>query len=139
MFNKKRFKNRDLMTPAEARKTLGDNLSFAGAEAYKLLRTNLNFTLPDETGCKVIGVTSALKGEGKSTVPIVVRVTMEDGDIKDVEILEDWETPGFSDRAKDETVRNIIEKDKAYVDVTGGATMTSVGIMLAVNDAISGK
>lgn len=76
MFNKKRLKNRDLMTPAEARKTLGDNLNFAGAEAYKLLRTNLNFTLPDETGCKVIGVTSALKGEGKSTTSVNIAYTM---------------------------------------------------------------
>ena len=79
------------------------------------------------------------QGEGKSTVPITVRVTMVNGDITDVEILEDWETPGFSARAKDETVRNIIEADKAYVDVTGGATMTSVGIMTAVNNAIKGK
>ena len=64
---------------------------------------------------------------------------MDGEDITNVEILEDWETPGFSDRAKDETVRNIIEKDKAYVDVTSGATMTSVGIMNAVNNAIKGK
>ena len=76
------------------------------------------------------------KGEGKSTVPMTVRVTMVDGDITDVEILEDWETPGFTDRAKEQTIAQIIEKDDAIVDVISGATMTSVGIMNAVYDAL---
>lgn len=60
----------------ESRKTLGENLSFAAAEAYKLLRTNLGFSLSDNTGCKVIGVTSAMKGEGKSTTSINMAYTM---------------------------------------------------------------
>ena len=43
------------MTPEESRKLLGNNLSFAAAEAYKLLRTNLNFSIPGgKTGCKII-------------------------------------------------------------------------------------
>ena len=37
----------------------------------------------------------------------------------------------------DETIRQIVEKDAAIVDVTSGATMTSVGIMSAVSDALS--
>lgn len=61
----------------ESRKTLGENLSFAAAEAYKLLRTNLGFSLSDNTGCKVIGVTSAMKGEGKSTTSINMAYTMD--------------------------------------------------------------
>lgn len=60
----------------ESRKTLGENLSFAAAEAYKLLRTNLGFSLSDNTGCKVIGVTSAMKGEGKSITSINMAYTM---------------------------------------------------------------
>lgn len=75
-------------------------------------------------------------GEGKGAAPMTVRVTIKDGDITDVEILEDWETPGFSDRAKEVTIKNIIDNDKAYVDVVAGATMTSVGIMRAVDDAL---
>ena len=70
------MKNRDLMTPEESRKTLGSNLSFAAAEAYKLLRTNLVFSIPNEDGCKVIGVTSALKGEGKSTTSVNIAYTI---------------------------------------------------------------
>lgn len=49
---------------------LGDRLSFAASEAYKLLRTNLDFALPDEQGCRVVGVTSSMRGEGKSTTTL---------------------------------------------------------------------
>ena len=63
------------MSPEESRKLMGPNLSFAAAEAYKRLRTNLAFSLADKNGCKVIGVTSALKGEGKSTTAINLAYT----------------------------------------------------------------
>ena len=66
-----------------------------------------------------------------------MRVTKKGDDITKVELLEFWDTPGFSDRAVDETIRQIVEKDAAIVDVTSGATMTSVGIMSAVSDALS--
>ena len=46
---------------------VGQELGFAAAEAYRLLRTNVVFALPDAQRCKVIGVTSAESGEGKST------------------------------------------------------------------------
>ena len=51
---------------------LGDHISFAASEAYKLLRTNLMFALTDEEsgGCPVVGVTSSVRGEGKSTTTL---------------------------------------------------------------------
>lgn len=49
---------------------LWKNHNFAATEAYKLLRTNLLFTLPDESKCRVIGITSSTRGEGKSTTSI---------------------------------------------------------------------
>lgn len=42
-------------------------LNFAAREAYKILRTNLFFSFADDEKCHVIGVTSSLRGEGKST------------------------------------------------------------------------
>ena len=44
--------------------------NFVATEAYKLLRTNLMFALPDEGKCRVIGVASAVRGEGKSTTSV---------------------------------------------------------------------
>lgn len=54
----------------ENRNTLHKNLKFTAAEQYKLLRTNLNFTLPEGEKCPVIGITSSMRGEGKSTTAI---------------------------------------------------------------------
>lgn len=99
MSNKKN-KNRDLMTPEESRKTLGHNLSFAAAEAYKLLRTNLNFSMPDTEGCKVIGVTSALKGEGKSTTSVNIAFTMAQTGGKVLLMETDMRLPTLSKRLK---------------------------------------
>ncbi len=53
---------------------LCENLSFAAAESYKLLRTNLLFTLP-EKNCRILGVTSSVRGEGKSTTSVNLAFT----------------------------------------------------------------
>lgn len=50
--------------------TFGENLPFGAAEAYKLLRTNIQFALPDEQKCRVVGITSSCSGEGKSTTVV---------------------------------------------------------------------
>jgi len=47
--------------------TIGKDISFAAMEAYKLLRTKLQFSFADNNDCHVIGVSSAMAGEGKST------------------------------------------------------------------------
>ena len=54
---------------------LCDGLSFAAAEAYKLLRTNLLFSLPDKP-CRIVGVTSSVRGEGKSTTSVNLAYTV---------------------------------------------------------------
>jgi len=56
----------------------GQNMTFAAKEAYKLLRTNLLFSLPETTEGKahIIGVTSSLRGEGKSTTTVNLASTL---------------------------------------------------------------
>ena len=93
-------KNRDVLTPEESRKTIGENLSFAAAEAYRLLRTNLEFSLPAGDGCRVIGVTSALKGEGKSTTAINIAYTMAQTGKKVVLIEADLRLSTIAKRLK---------------------------------------
>lgn len=50
-------------------------MDFAAAEAYKLLRTNVMFSFPDANGSKIIGITSASPGEGKSLTAINLAYT----------------------------------------------------------------
>ena len=78
------FKSKSAHNPFtnEAHKrTLHKNLEFTATEQYKLLRTNLDFTVPEGTKCPVIGVTSSMRGEGKSTTAInLAYVLAEKGD-----------------------------------------------------------
>jgi len=67
-YGKKPKKAYDKTVPGEENKVelMGPKISFAAAEAYKLLRTKIQFSFADENNCRVIGVSSALTGEGKS-------------------------------------------------------------------------
>jgi len=67
---RKKKENRRSFHPGAERMACGKDLSFAAAEAYKLLRTNIQFALSEEQKCKVVGVTSASSGEGKSTTAL---------------------------------------------------------------------
>ena len=47
-----------------------DDLSFAASEAYKLLRTSLQYSFEGSHRCKVVGITSSVRNEGKSSLSI---------------------------------------------------------------------
>lgn len=66
----RREKYKNILQRIEERSTFGEEIGFAAAEAYKLLRTNIQFALPDGGKCRVVGVTSAGRGEGKSTTAL---------------------------------------------------------------------
>ena len=50
--------------------TIGNGRPFAVSEAHKRLRTNVIFSFADKNTCRVIGVTSSMAHEGKSTTSI---------------------------------------------------------------------
>ena len=90
-------------------RTLHKNLEFTATEQYKLLRTNLEFTVPEGTKCPVVGVTSSMRGEGKSTTAVNLsyvlaekgsRVLLIDGDLRIPSIAKKMgldSTPGLTD------------------------------------------
>lgn len=73
--NKRNFLKKSVFFSPNEKKTFGKELNFGAAEAYRLLRTNLLFalpfsSLPEGETCRIVGITSSLSGEGKSTTAL---------------------------------------------------------------------
>ncbi len=69
--------NPALQNNQKSKSTLvGKNLSFGAAEANKVLRTKLLFSFTDTGTCRVIGVSSAMVGEGKSLSSVNLAYSM---------------------------------------------------------------
>ncbi len=99
---------KDRKLQAAENQFLCENLSFAGKEAYKRLRTNLQFCFTEEGECRVVGITSSHPGEGKSITAINLayslaqlnkKVLLIDGDMRRASLdkkLNMEPTPGLS-------------------------------------------
>lgn len=80
---KKKSDEKRRATIAEDRKhILTLKSGFYIREAYKTLRTNVNFALADTEGCKVILVTSAMQSEGKSLTALNLAVSLAQTEAK---------------------------------------------------------
>lgn len=125
----------------QKQETVGGNISFAASEAYKLLRTKLLFSFADENNCRVIGVSSALTGEGKSlssvnlaytTSQLGKRVLLIDCDMRRSSLADKMpikKAPGLSDYLAgqshaDNLIQfcNIKDDEKAFHVIGAGRT-----------------
>ncbi len=109
LFTKKRGQKQFAYGNEEIKKTLHKNLEFTATEQYKMIRANLDFTLPEDEKCPVIGVTSSMRGEGKSTTAINLayvfaekgsKVLLVDADLRIPSIakkLDIESSPGLAD------------------------------------------
>ena len=89
--------------------TLCDDLNFASREAYKRLRTNIMFSFAEEAPCRVIGVTSSLRGEGKSVTAINTAYTMAQSGKKVLLIDADMRIPTVAKK------ENIMRNDSLFI------------------------
>ena len=133
----------DKSTPKKSgqRELVGGNISFAAAEAYKLLRTKLQFSFTDDQTCHVIGVSSAMAGEGKSlssvnlaytTSQLGKRVLLIDCDMRRPSLADKLpikKTPGLSDfltgqAAADNLIQlcGIKDDERAFHAISSGRT-----------------
>lgn len=67
---------------------------------------------------------------------IEVEVEVKDGKISSVDVLEHSESDGIADPAIENIPEAIVEKNSTDVDAESGATLTSEGIIEAVNNAL---
>lgn len=74
-FNKKTEQDSTQGFRSKRRAILSADSSFAVKEAYKTLRTNIRFSLP-QSGCHRICVTSGLPNEGKSITALNLAITL---------------------------------------------------------------
>ena len=77
---------------------IGPNINFACSEAYKLLRTKLQFSFADDKDCHVIGLSSALSGEGKSLTAVNLAYTLAQLDKKVLLLDCDMRRPTLAEK-----------------------------------------
>ena len=99
MLGRKKYK-RNIRMLVEDQFTMGEKLPFAAAEAYKLLGTNIQFALPDEQQCRIVGITSSCSGEGKSTTAINLAYMLAEAGEQVLLIEADMRLPTLSRRLR---------------------------------------
>ena len=137
--NKEKGKDPDGAGQERPTALFGDRIGFAASESYKLLRTKLQFAFAADSGSRVIGITSAMIGEGKSLTAINLayslaelgkRVILLDGDMRrptQAEKLGLNKKPGLSSCLTGQSdLDNLIQcctvagEDKAFHVITAG-------------------
>lgn len=91
---------------------LTQDMTWSVQEAYKALRTNVMFSLPG-SGCKVMGVTSAIMHDGKSINAINLAISLAQIEKKVLLIECDLRLPTISSRLR-------LNSDKGLTDLLTG-------------------
>lgn len=109
---------------ADSKKTLHKNLGFTATEQYKLLRTNLKFTIPEDVECPIIGVTSSMRGEGKSTTAINLSYVLAESGKRVLLIDADLRLPSIAKSLN-------IEQSPGLTDILVGPESGQSGVLKA--------
>jgi len=103
-----------------AKTMFGAGLSFAVSEAYKLLRTNIQFSFSNEGTGHVIGVTSSIQSEGKSSSICNLAYAMAEDGARVVLLDGDLRRPSIASKlglARSPGLTNLLVSRGEYQDV----------------------
>ena len=135
MASKKKNKNNKVFNAKKM--LLSEDSSFSIQESFKTLRTNVSFSLPGRKN-RCIGVVSANRGEGKSTVAVNLAISLAQIDKKVVIVDCDMRIPtvasklgmenrpGLSDLLADEEGYNslpVVRNEDFGIDVIPAGTI----------------
>ncbi|WP_027338564.1 FMN-binding protein [Halonatronum saccharophilum] len=113
------------------------NTSKGLIEAIKDALKDLDLTSKEEINMDSLD-DGAYEGVGKGHAgDIKVEVVVADGEVVEINILEDDETDGISDPAFEGVVESVLEDKSVEVDMVSGATNTSEGLIEAIKDALN--
>jgi len=105
-----------------------DEMPWSVQEAYKALRTNVMFSLPG-SGCKIIGLTSAVMHEGKSVNAINLAMSLAKIDKKVILVECDLRLPTIRARLG-------LENEKGLTDMLTGQCQAGEGMVRSVEYGI---
>lgn len=104
----------------------------AAASGARVARADEADASSDAADVQVFSATEAsMKGD------IQIFVTVSDGQIVDVAVLDEVDTPTICDAAIESVCSRIVEQQNVEVDAAAGATMTSMAIKNGVVDALT--
>ncbi len=86
-------------TEVQTKKSNAKRVPFAVVEAYKTIRTNLNFSLP-QTGCRSFVVTSAAPSDGKSTTALNIAIVFSQINKRVLLVDADMRRPSIHKKTK---------------------------------------
>ena len=133
----KRARDENCSEINDRRRNVGPNLSFAGAEAYKLLRTNLMLSMSADIPCKVIGVTSALRGEGKSTTSTNLAYSLAEAGLRVMLVEADMRLPFIAKTLKIEEkpgLSNFLSGQVQFKDAVRSSVLKNTLYVLPAGD-----
>ena len=102
------------------RTMFGPNMNFSTTEAYKLLRTNLMFSFSEDGKGHVIGITSAIQAEGKSSTACNTAYTLSEAGCRVLLLEADLRRPSISGKLEIERVpglSNVLVSKMGYREV----------------------
>lgn len=101
-------------------------------------QTTANQTITDQTTPQIKYVDGIYEGQGTGKNPgIKVSVTIKDDKIKDITIISSNDNSDYFDEAAAVIPKSIIEAQDTNVNTVSGATLSSKGIIKAVEYALS--